>query len=95
MNSFDGCEARSARFRNVALPPLSWLVRIRYGLGFAAARESAGECGNSGQGKSDVLRVALIWVLQGRLACEAKLGALKPKLRQCGYAFSDRRHCSR
>jgi hypothetical protein len=66
------------RFRDVALPPLSWLVRIRYGLGFAAARESAGECGNSGQGKSDVLRVALIWVLRVDLRVRQKLGASQP-----------------
>ena len=47
------------------------------GLGFAATRESAGECGNSGQGKSEVLRVALIWVLRSLLA-KAELGTSKP-----------------
>jgi len=31
-----------------------------------------------GRGKSDILRVGLIWVLQGRLAYEAELGASKP-----------------
>ena len=64
MNSFDSCEARCLRSRNVALPPLSCPARIRYCLGFAAARKA--RLRDQGRGKSDILRVA-----------EAELGASK------------------
>jgi hypothetical protein len=50
-----------------------WRVRIRYALGFAAARRALMIAG-LGRGKSDILRVASIWVLRANLPVRQNLG---------------------
>jgi hypothetical protein len=77
MYSLDGCEARSARFRNVALPPLAVAGQNSLRFGFRGGPESADEC----RTRSREIRYSpscLDLGLAGQLACEAELEAPNP-----------------
>jgi hypothetical protein len=78
MNSRDGFRSTMLELPdNVVLSPHLVAGHDSYDLGFAAARKA--RVRDQGRGKSAILRVASIWVLQGRLAYEAELGASKPR----------------
>ena len=82
----------SSRFL-VFLPPYYAARQGSLMFGFRGGLESADKRGTK-VGEIRYSPIASIWVLRGRLAYEAKLGA-STKLRRFGFVCGDWHHCSR
>ena len=91
MNSLDRSRGTIRTLLNVFhLATFTWLVSLRYGLGFAAARRAFMNAG-LGRGKSDIFR-SLDLGLAGPTCASDRTRSLESKLRRFGYACRDNHH---